>query len=146
MALVARFQPVPANGLVPWSGPAARLVVHDGHAPGHVAVHLPELGVVAVGDMLSDVELPGIDWDQPDALRAYRDGLDTLGAISGVRLVIPGHGRPGDALAWRDRLAADRRYLDALAAGATVDDPRIDGWPPMREQHEENLKRIGHGG
>jgi len=142
MPLAGRLTAAPAGGLVPWSGPAARLVVHDGHAPGHAAVHLPELGVLAAGDMLSDVEIPGLDWDEPDALGAYQDGLQALGELAGVRLVIPGHGRPGDSAAWRDRLQADRHYLEALAAGDPVVDPRLDGWPPMRQQHHANLEAI----
>ena len=125
--------------LTPWSGPAARLVAHDEHAPGHSAVHLAELGIVVAGDMLSDVEVPGIDWEQPDALAAYRHGLDILAGLDGLRLVIPGHGRPGDGDAFRSRLAADRRFLDALAARELVRDPRLEGWPPQRQQHQANV-------
>lgn len=142
LALVGRLTPIPADHRVPWSGPTARLYTHDGHAPGHSAVSVPELGVLAAGDMLSDVEVPGIDWEQPGALPAYRDGLALLGELDGVRLVIPGHGRVGDAAAWRARLDADRRYLDALAATAPVVDARLNGWPPMRQQHAANLEGI----
>ena len=137
--LVGGLTPIPADGLVPWSGPTARLVTHDGHAPGHSAVHLPELGVVAAGDMASDVEVPGIDWDQPDALTSYRQGIEVLSAIGDVGVVIPGHGRPGDDGAWPSRLEADRRYLDALASGHEVPDARITGWPPQRQQHQANV-------
>ena len=142
MALVGRLTPIPADGHVPWNGPTAILHTHDGHAPGHSAVHLPELAVLAAGDMLSDVEIPGIDWDQPDALPAYRAALALLGDLDGLRLVVPGHGRVGDAAAFRARLDADRRYLDALAAGDPVVDARLSGWPPMRQQHQANQEGI----
>ncbi|HYM50881.1 MAG TPA: MBL fold metallo-hydrolase [Candidatus Limnocylindrales bacterium] len=139
MALVGQLTPIPPEGRVPWSGPAAVLVTHDGHAPGHSAVHLPELGVVVAGDMLSDVEVPGLDWDQPDAAPAYLHGLMRLAELDGVRLVIPGHGRVSDGAGFRARLEADRRYLDELLAGRPVDDPRLKGWPPMQQQHADNL-------
>src|ERR1700729_950434 len=41
----------PGAADIPWDGPPARLVVHDGHAPGHGAVFLPEAGVLVAGDM-----------------------------------------------------------------------------------------------
>lgn len=46
------------------------LVVHDGHAPGHSAVWLPEPRVLVAGDMLSDVELP-LPFDPDDVPAEY---------------------------------------------------------------------------
>ena len=40
--------------------------MHDGHAPGHGAVFLPESGVLIAGDMCSDVEIPLLDTDAAD--------------------------------------------------------------------------------
>lgn len=140
--LVARLVPIPENGRVPWSGPAAQVFEHDGHVPGHGAVFFPGLGVLAAGDMVSDIEVPGLDWDQPGQPASYGIGLDRLAAIEGVRLVIPGHGRVGDGEAFRMRLANDRRYLDALVAGHPIDDARLSGWPPMKQQHEANVEGI----
>jgi glyoxylase-like metal-dependent hydrolase (beta-lactamase superfamily II) len=138
--LVARLTEVPGDGReVPWSGPTAVLIEHDGHAHGHSAVYFPDLGVLAAADMLSDVEVPGLDWDQPDQPASYRAGLDALAAIKGVRLVIPGHGRVGDGEAVKARLDNDRRYLEALVDGRAVDDPRLTGWPPMTQQHQANV-------
>jgi glyoxylase-like metal-dependent hydrolase (beta-lactamase superfamily II) len=138
-SLVGRLTAIPPDSQVPWSGPVARLVTHDAHAVGHSAVHIPELGVVAAGDMVSDVEVPGIDWDHPQGLALYRQGLDVLSELDGLGLVIPGHGRTGDAEAWRRRLQADRHYLDALAGGEPIHDARLEGWPPQRQQHQANL-------
>lgn len=137
--LAGRLTEIPADQQVPWSGPTALLVTHEGHAVGHSAVFLPELGVLAAADMLSDVEVPGLDWDRPNQLDDYKKGLDRLGALQNVKLVIPGHGHVGDARAFRHRLAADREYLAGLVKG-DVHDPRLTGWPPMQRQHERNVE------
>ena len=138
-ALAGRLTEIPAGQQVPWSGQAAMFVTHEGHAVGHSAVFFPELGVLAAADMLSDVELPGLDWDRPNQLEDYTHGLDRLAALPNVRLVIPGHGRVGDSRSFEDRLAADRQYLAGLARGE-VQDARLSAWPPMQRQHERNLK------
>ncbi len=149
MELVGRLTQIPADYHVPWSGPTAVLIEHDAHAPGHSAVFFPDLGVLAAGDMASDVEVPGLDWDQLNQPASYKVGLDTIAAIKGVRLVIPGHGRVGDGVALRNRLQNDRLYLEALIADISTDDPRLAGWPPMNQQHQNNLdgmKKSKEGG
>ncbi|WP_259336092.1 MBL fold metallo-hydrolase [Clavibacter californiensis] len=110
-------------------GSTVRLIVHDGHAPGHTAVWLPEQRVLIAGDMLSDIEIPLPFW--PDDLPAYVRALDLLAPIAAeARVVVPGHGSVGgDALA---RLDADRRIIDDAVAGRRTDDARIDA-PGMRE-------------
>jgi hydroxyacylglutathione hydrolase len=124
---------------VAWDGPTAELIVHDGHAPGHGAVFLPEAGVLVAGDMCSDVEIPLLDTDAPDAFGDYRAGLAALAAVPGVRQVVPGHGHVGDAAEFRRRLAADSGYLDALALLEPFEDPRItEDW--MREAHDSHLR------
>jgi glyoxylase-like metal-dependent hydrolase (beta-lactamase superfamily II) len=140
--LVARLTEIPDDLRVPWSGPTALFIEHDGHVPGHCAVPLPDLGVLVAGDMVSDIELPGLDWDQPDQPASYLAGLDALGAIKRVRLVIPGHGRVGDGDALKRRIENDRRYVEALVAGSTIEDPRLTGWPPMARQHAANLEGL----
>jgi hydroxyacylglutathione hydrolase len=121
-----------------WDGPAAKLIVHDGHAPGHGAVFLPEAGVLVAGDMCSDVEIPLLDTAAEDAFGDYRAGLAALAAVAGVRLVVPGHGHVGDADEFRRRLAADSGYLDALALRQPFGDPRItEGM--LREAHDSHL-------
>ncbi len=128
-------------GVIPWDGPAARLIVHDAHAPGHGAVFLPDTGVLVVGDMCSDVEIPLLDTVADDAFGDYRTGLARLAAVSGVWQVVPGHGHVGDAAEFRRRLAADSGYLDALALGEPFDDPRITReW--MRDAHESHLRYV----
>lgn len=137
--LAARLTPCDGE-LVEWTGPTLRLHVHDAHAPHHLAVEIPDLGVLVAGDMLSDLELPMPDQRDTD-LVTYRTGLESLGdVVRRSRLVVPGHGSVGDDPV--ARWDADRRYLDDLATRGTSDDPRIahDG---MAELHAQNLARAG---
>jgi hydroxyacylglutathione hydrolase len=138
LSLAGRLVPLSA-GTVPWDGPTAEVIVHDGHAPGHGAVFLPDSGVLVAGDMCSDVEIPLLDMRARDPLGDYRAGLSRLGAVTGVRRVVPGHGQAGDAAEFRARLSADSAYLDALTRGQPFDDPRItEDW--LRASHEEQAR------
>lgn len=105
--------------------PRTELVVHDAHAPGHVALWLPGSRVLVAGDMLSDVE-PPLPWDEISGstdLVGYREGLDRLAPyVARAEVVVPGHGRPTGRPT--ERLDADRRYVEALLAGHDPDDPR----------------------
>ncbi len=117
-------------------------IVHDAHSPGHAALWLPARRVLIAGDMLSDRELPLLD-EGSGALQRYVRGLDALAAVAAdARLVIPGHGQPGTDGA--NRVAADRSYLAALAAGRSPSDPRL-GNDGMREAHAGN-ERIAAAG
>jgi glyoxylase-like metal-dependent hydrolase (beta-lactamase superfamily II) len=123
-----------------WPGPRAFVYPHDAHAPGHGAVFLTDSGVLMAGDMCSDIEIPLPDLDAPDPFGGYRAGLDILAGIPGVTVVVPGHGHAGDAAEFRRRLAADRAYLDAVAAGADHPDPRLtEDW--LRAEHARALAR-----
>jgi glyoxylase-like metal-dependent hydrolase (beta-lactamase superfamily II) len=139
--LVGRMRSLDAPA-IPWDGPEARLIVHDGHARGHGAVFLPESGVLIAGDMCSDVEIPLLDTDAADPLGDYRTGLERLASAPGVRRVVPGHGNIGDAAEFRRRLALDATYLDAVSAGQPYDDPRLTPDSPewMRAMHEEQVR------
>jgi hydroxyacylglutathione hydrolase len=139
--LVGRMRSLDASA-IPWDGPEARLIVHDGHAPGHGAVFLPESGVLIAGDMCSDVEIPLLDIDAADPLGDYRTGVERLASVPGVRQVVPGHGHIGDAAELRRRLALDAAYLDAVSAGRPYDDPRLTPDSPewMRAMHEEQVR------
>jgi glyoxylase-like metal-dependent hydrolase (beta-lactamase superfamily II) len=112
---------------VPWTGPAALLIETAAHLPGHGTLHLPELGLLVAGDLVSDVDVPFPHWSEevgadthareyagPDGLPAYRAGLDCIAHLQPVTLVIPGHGAPTDRAGFLARLDDDRRYLDAL--------------------------------
>jgi len=140
LALTGRLRPLDA-AVIPWDGPEARLIVHDGHAPGHGAVFLPGTGVLIAGDMCSDVEIPLLDTVAADPLGDYRAGMERLASVPGVRRVVPGHGHVGDAGELRRRLALDAAYLDAVRCGKPPDDPRLPGaadW--LRVTHEEQVR------
>lgn len=145
-SLLARLTPLHAAA-VPWDGPEAQVIVHDGHAPGHGAVFLPATGVLVAGDMCSDVEIPLLDLAAADPLGDYRAGLERLATVSGVCCVVPGHGHVGDADEFRSRLAADAAYLDALALGKPFGDPRLTTQSPqwLRVTHDEQLRYVGRG-
>lgn len=115
--LVGRVEGRPA-GPLPWAGPAVELIGHDAHTPGHLAVWLPDPGVLIAGDMLSDVEPPLPEETGP---AQYRAGLDVLapfveriGVVPGGGHLIPGHGHVGDGVQARRRLTADRLALDRM--------------------------------
>jgi len=117
-----------------WDGPGARVIAHDAHERGHGALFFPETGVLIAGDMLSDVEIPLVDTESEDPFGTYREGLGTLAGLAGVRVVVPGHGHPGDGAEFRARAGADLAYLDAVEAGAPVTDERLaDTW--VRQEH-----------
>jgi hydroxyacylglutathione hydrolase len=134
-AAVAGGQAVPID----WPGPPALVYSHDAHAPGHGAVFLPGHGVLVAGDMCSDIEVPLPDLDAADPFGDYRDGLDLLTGIDDVTTVVPGHGHVGGGPAeFRRRAAADRAYLDAVAAGTEPPDDRLtQDW--LRAEHARAL-------
>lgn len=141
LALFAQVEGVD-GGVLPDPWGEAELVVHDGHAPGHTALWLPERGVLLAGDMLSDVELPLPFW--PDDLPAYLSALELLAPyVTRAEVLVPGHGHPThDPVA---RLDADRGYLAAVMTRGDADDPRIAN-PDMAENHAhlQRLVREGH--
>jgi hydroxyacylglutathione hydrolase len=129
----ARVEPLLGRE-IDWAGPRAVVYAHDAHAPGHGAVLLPDTGVLIAGDMLSDIEIPLPDLESADPFGGYREGLELLAGLPGVRLVVPGHGHVGDRAEFARRVAADRGYLDATEAGADSADPRLtQEW--LRAEH-----------
>lgn len=142
MALFGRLTALPVGATsIPWDGPEVRVVEHRAHAPGHAALYVPSEGVLLAGDMCSDIEIPLLDTDAPDPVADYRHALDLFAALAGVRHVVPGHGSVGDGAGLPRRIAADRRYLDALESGGGADDPRLtDDW--LVEAHQAHLRRL----
>lgn len=141
LELFGQLDVVPARGdCIPWDGPQAQVIEHDGHAPGHAAIWLPDSGVLVAGDMLSDVEIPLPDMGSANPLGDYRQGLDLLASVPGVRRLVPGHGHVGDQAALRTRVAMDLRYLDAIEAGREVPDYRLlpadAAW--LRTEHDRH--------
>jgi glyoxylase-like metal-dependent hydrolase (beta-lactamase superfamily II) len=123
LKLFARLTPLEQADQILWTGPTATVVTHQGHAPGHSAVFLPDGGTLIAGDMCSDIEVPLLDLDQADPIADYLAALDKFAALP-VERVIPGHGLIGDGADFRRRIDLDRAYLQNLTRGPDLQDPR----------------------
>ncbi|SHJ70059.1 Glyoxylase, beta-lactamase superfamily II [Nocardiopsis flavescens] len=142
-------EPPAGTGRVPWDGPEVRIVEHPAHSPGHAALLVPERGVLAAGDMLSDVFVPMLDGftGGNDPIGEYLAGLRLLeGVVDGVDVVVPGHGSVGRGGEIRERIGLDRAYLLALRDGGAFDDRRIvapfePGWEWVADIHAGQLRR-----
>jgi glyoxylase-like metal-dependent hydrolase (beta-lactamase superfamily II) len=145
MDLTGRLTALPeGTGLVPWDGPEAQLLVHNGHAPGHAGVFFPHAGVLVAGDMLSEMEIPLLATESANALADYREGLEKLAGLRDVAWLVPGHGQVTDGAGFRSRVDADRRYLDKLEAGQPFEDPRAtEGWQADHHIRQSEYVRAG---
>ena len=97
--------------LDPW-----RLVLRDaaGHSSSQISLHLPERRVLIAADMLSDLEIPGLDGPCATYLATLKT-LEPVFEAGAVETLIPGHGSiVRDANAARVRLRQDLDYLGAL--------------------------------
>lgn len=105
------------------------------HTPGHTEDHLclldPADGVLLSGDHVLPTITPHINGisRQPDPLAQFLASQDRVGALDGVRIVLPAHGHPFTDLAGRaasirqhheDRLARLRKASVELDRPATV--------------------------
>lgn len=97
--------------------------------PGHAAVLIEERGVLAAGDMLSDVLIPMLDLNgTDDPIEDYLAALRLLAEVAaGVDVLVPGHGSVGGADQVHARIDQDRAYVNALRDGHVLSDPRVGG-------------------
>jgi len=128
---------------------AQRLIEHQGHAEGHAALLIEEHGVLVAGDMLSDVLIPMLDFDDDTApIEDYLAGLRLIEGIAGdVDVLVPGHGSIGGADQVRARIEQDRAYVLALRDGDVPADLRVgpsakDGWDWVASVHERQLQQL----
>ncbi|MCM0639369.1 MBL fold metallo-hydrolase [Cellulomonas wangsupingiae] len=135
---------------LPWDGPRVRVAEHRAHAPGHAALLVEEQGVLAAGDMLSDVFVPMLDLDSDgDPVEEYLAALDLLEAVAAdADVAVPGHGTVARGPAIGARIALDRAYVHALRDGTDPDDPRIgssapEGWQWVTGIHQWQAERLG---
>ncbi len=116
------------------------------HAGGHTAdgmiVFAPWMGVLVVGDYLSDVEIPMIS--AGGSVAEYRSTLSALTELVALAdVVVPGHGVPSDRERACVLLEEDTVYLDALERGdERVKLPRGRDSVEQRRIHSENLTRL----
>jgi glyoxylase-like metal-dependent hydrolase (beta-lactamase superfamily II) len=135
---------------IPWDGPEVRIIEHPAHAQGHAALLIEEHGVLAAGDMLSDVFIPMLDDfnSTNDPIEEYLVGMRLLeGVADDVDVLIPGHGSVGRADQVRARIELDRAYVQAMLDGDISDDPRIGpsakpGWEWVSDIHAGHLQSL----
>lgn len=69
-----------------------------GHAPEHISLHCPALGVLVSGDMVLpriSTNVSVIDLEpEADPLPLYLDSIDRMKALPADTLVLPSHGKP----------------------------------------------------
>ncbi len=104
-----------------------------GHTDGDISVHVPDVGVTFLGDLIEESAPPslgGDSWplDWPVTLEAHETRLPDGG------VVVPGHGRPVD----RGFVARQRDGLAALAA--VVRERHADGVPLAAAQQEPDAR------
>jgi glyoxylase-like metal-dependent hydrolase (beta-lactamase superfamily II) len=96
----------------------AELELHpaDGHTSDGTALFWRAIGVLVVGNYVSDVEMP---WLSPGgSVEDYRATLARLAPLVGAaETVIPGHGSPHSRDAALRLVDEDMEYLDALDRG-----------------------------
>jgi len=134
---------------IPWDGPEVRIIEHQAHAPGHAALLIGERGVLVAGDMLSDVLIPMLNFnDTADPIEDYLAALRLLESVAGdVEVVVPGHGSIGGADQVHARIDQDRAYVHALRDAQVPSDPRVgpsakDGWDWVAGVHAGQLQRL----
>ncbi|MEU4767696.1 MBL fold metallo-hydrolase [Actinosynnema sp. NPDC023794] len=109
----------------PWDGPEVRIIEHRTHAPGHAALFIEEHGVLVAGDMLSDVLIPLLDWnDTADPIEDYLTALRLFDDMTdNVDVLVPGHGSVGGVDQLHARVHQDRAYVLALRGRARSQRP-----------------------
>ena len=89
-----------------------------GHAPEHMALHCPELGVLISGDMVlprisTNVSVHDVE-PEADSLTLFLASLRRFDALPAETLVLPSHGRPFIGLHTRTRQLHEH-HADRLA-------------------------------
>jgi glyoxylase-like metal-dependent hydrolase (beta-lactamase superfamily II) len=134
------LQSLPVPGYVELGEIELELHVADGHTSDGTAVLARPYGVLAVGDYLSDVEIP---WISPGgSLDVYRATLARLAPlVEAAETIIPGHGMPHSSETALRLLDEDMDYLDALENGDRRL-PKGRDTARQREIHIENLAQL----
>ncbi|GAA1655367.1 MBL fold metallo-hydrolase [Georgenia ruanii] len=138
---------------IPWEGPKVRIIEHQAHAPGHAALLIEECGVLAAGDMLSDILMPFLDLEAANPIEDYLGALQLFESVADdIDVVIPGHGSVGGVDHVRARITQDRAYVQALRDGGAPDDARVgpsgvlDWLPDVHEWQRQQLAQKKHDG
>jgi glyoxylase-like metal-dependent hydrolase (beta-lactamase superfamily II) len=133
---------------IPWDGPPVRIIEHQAHAPGHAALLIEECEVLVAGDLVSDILIPLLDFnDDADPIEDYLAALRLIEAVADdVGVCVPGHGSVGGADQLRARIDQDRAYLHALRDDDVLNDPRVGASATvvsMPDVHERQRQQLG---
>ncbi len=135
---LGQVQGLPVPGSVEIGDRELELHAAEGHTDDGMAIFDRALGLLVVGDYLSDVEIPWIHGSLAD----YRATLARLSPlVEQAETVVPGHGAPHDRDTTLRILDEDVAYLDALEAG----EQRLPEGRDTKAQrgiHAENLEHI----
>jgi len=109
--------------VVPIGGRAWHCIAGYGHAPEHIALHCPEIGVLISGDMVlprisTNVSVIDIE-PEADPLPLYLKSIAAMRALPTGTLVLPSHGKPFTGL--HERIAQleahhEERFAEVLTA------------------------------
>jgi glyoxylase-like metal-dependent hydrolase (beta-lactamase superfamily II) len=139
---LGQVQSLPVPGRVELGREELELHPAEGHTSDGIAVFARSLGVLMVGDYLSDVEIPVIS--AGGSLSSYRATLARLAPlVEAASVVVPGHGSPHEPSRALRLLDEDLAYLDALERGE--ERPRLPegrDTGTQRRLHAENLARV----
>jgi glyoxylase-like metal-dependent hydrolase (beta-lactamase superfamily II) len=120
------------------NGRAWHCIAGYGHAPEHIALHCPALGVLISGDMVlprisTNVSVIDIE-PEGDPLPLYLRSIAAMRALPAAALVLPSHGKPFTGL--HERIAQllqhhEERYAEVLQACAEAPHSAADILPVM---------------
>ena len=137
---LGQTQSLPVPGKLELGQEELELHPAEGHTSDGMAVFAPWLGVLCVGDYLSDVEIPWMH--ESGSLDDYRSTLARLATlVERAHVVVPGHGSPHTRDRALELLDEDVEYLDELERGGNAL-PKGRDTKSQRSIHAENLGRI----
>jgi glyoxylase-like metal-dependent hydrolase (beta-lactamase superfamily II) len=139
---LGQVQALPVPGSVELGERELDLHPAEGHTPDGMAIFDRELGILVVGDYLSDVEIPWIH--EGGSVADYRATLARLAPlVEQAATVVPGHGALHERETALRLLDEDVDYLDALERGDERPAlPHGRDTRPQREIHAENATRV----
>jgi glyoxylase-like metal-dependent hydrolase (beta-lactamase superfamily II) len=128
-----RFRRLMDGDRIPIGGHDWECHVGYGHAPEHMSLHCPSLGLLISGDMVLpriSTNVSVIDLEpEADPLPLYLASIERMRALPADTLVLPSHGRPFRGLHTRiDQLKShhDDRFAELLAACAEAPQSAAD--------------------
>ena len=137
---LGKAQSLPVPGKLGLGEEELELHPTAGHVEDGMAILAPWMGVLCVGDYVSDVEIPWMH--ESGDLESYRGTLSRLaGLVERADVVVPGHGTPHTRDRALELIEEDVEYLDELERGG---DSLPDGrdTKSQRNIHAENLTRL----